>query len=131
VSNLKLPTIPGYIYTIKLNVVYGYSNDDVSSYIRLFSSGIIPHVDSKNSLDTHNCIILFDSRLREQFIRLLSCWNKGDILPRLIFLYVVMFGFRHTDCDGNSCPDMHLLLSDTSTHPVFLDILLLNTSLFY
>jgi hypothetical protein len=23
-----------------------------------------------------------------------------------------------------SCPDMHLLLSDTSTHPVFLDILL-------
>jgi hypothetical protein len=58
VSNLKLPTIPGYIYTIKLNVVYGYSNDDVSSYIRLFSSGIIPHVDSKNSLDTHNCIIL-------------------------------------------------------------------------
>jgi hypothetical protein len=37
VSNLKLPTIPGYIYTIKLNVVYGYSNDDVSSYIRLFS----------------------------------------------------------------------------------------------
>jgi hypothetical protein len=46
VSNLKLPTIPGYIYTIKLNVVYGYSNDDVSSYIRLFSSGIM-HVDSK------------------------------------------------------------------------------------
>lgn len=61
INNLLLPTSSGYIYTIKLTVVYTYSDINVASYIRLFSSGIIPHVDSKNSTNTHNCVISSES----------------------------------------------------------------------
>lgn len=61
IANLLLPTSSGYIYTIKLVVKYGYSKVDVFSKIRLFSSGVIPHVDSRNYVETHNCKLLSTS----------------------------------------------------------------------
>jgi hypothetical protein len=61
ITNLILPTSSGNIYTVKLNITYTYSTADISTYIRLFSSGVVPHVDSLNVIETHNCELLSES----------------------------------------------------------------------